>query len=208
MQITGAYETIVVDAKAAETEHPVARATPPVVPPSPEDRPLPPGVASPEQPHVTAGVESKPPRQRVQDAIEDAQAYMGRKELDAAVDVLYEVVQVADDEQRGKIRLLLATAYVADPKRRRNALTLLSDIVREQPSNAEALRLLGTLYSRDGLLARAESTLARAVEADPGHLQARANLRAVRATLQQRSASKERKTDGGGLFARLLAMAR
>ena len=51
--------------------------------------------------------------------------------------------ELADDEQRVRVRLLLAAAYVADPKKRRYALTLLSEIVREEPSNAEALALLG-----------------------------------------------------------------
>ncbi len=217
MQITDAYETVLAEATPTEAERPVARPAPPAVVLPMADQPRPPAAASPEQrsasaspeqPRATTSVEPKPRRLRVQDAIEEAQAYMGRKEIDAAVDVLYEVVQLADDDQRGKIRLLLAAAYVADPKRRRNALTLLSDIVREEPSNAEALTLLGTLYSREGLLARAESTLARAVAADPRHAGARASLVAVRETVRQHAASKGRQTHGGGLFARLLSKGR
>jgi tetratricopeptide (TPR) repeat protein len=208
MQITDAYETILADATTAGAERPVARRTPPAVPPSTED-PLPRAAAHPEQPLATAGVESQPRRLRVQDAIEEAEAYMYRREFDAAVDVLHEVVRLADDEQRGRIRLLLAAAYVADPKRRRNALTLLSDIVREEPSNAEALALLGKLYFRDGRLASAESTLARAVAANPGHVQARATLRAVRDSVRQRAAkTKQPQTHWGGLVARLPWMAR
>ena len=216
MQITDAYETALAEATPTEAERPAARPAPPAVVLPMADQPLPPVAASPEQrsataspepPRATTSVEPQPRRLRVQDAIEEAQAYMGRKELDAAVDVLYEVVQLADDDQRGKIRLLLATAYVADPKRRRNALTLLSDIVREEPSNVEALMLLGKLYSREGLLARAESTLARAVAADPRHAGARASLVAVRETVRQHAA-KGRQTHGGGLFARLLSKGR
>jgi tetratricopeptide (TPR) repeat protein len=234
MQITDAYETALAEATPTEAERPAARPAPPAVVLPMADQPLPPVAASPQQrsataspepprataspepprataspepPRATTSVEPQPRRLRVQDAIEEAQAYMGRKELDAAVDVLYEVVQLADDDQRGKIRLLLATAYVADPKRRRNALTLLSDIVREEPSNVEALMLLGKLYSREGLLARAESTLARAVAADPRHAGARASLVAVRETVRQHAA-KGRQTHGGGLFARLLSKGR
>ncbi len=190
------------DAQAAEGQLPVAMGPPPAAPPSPEEtRSLP-------NARAHAAVEAEPRGQRVQDAIESAQAYMGRKDIDAAVAVLYEVIQLADDGQRGEIRTLLATAYVADPKRRRDALTLLSDILRDEPSNAEALTLLGTLYLREGLLARAESTLVRAVAAAPGHTQALAKLLAVRASLHERSAPKTRQSLGGGLRARLPWMAR
>ena len=50
--------------------------------------------------------------------------------------------------------------------------------------------------------------LARAVVADPGHLQARATLRVVRETVRQPAGSKRPPTDWGGLVARLLSMAR
>ena len=207
MQITNAYDTILADATAAEAEHPgaVSRQALPAAPAPPQDQPIP--RTAPEESRTTRVVESRSRGQRVKDAIENAQAYIGRGEIDAAVDVLYEIAGVAEDGERGRIRLLLAAAYVADPKRRRNALTLLSDIVREEPSNAEALTLLATLYLRDGLLARAESTLTRALAADAGYSPAREKLREVREAVRQRSASKEQKTHGGGLFARLVAMA-
>ncbi len=197
-----AEESIAADAQAAEGQLPVAPRPPPAAPPSPEV------TQSPPNARAQAAVESEPRGQRVQNAIESAQAYMGRKDIDAAVAVLYEVIQLADDGQRGEIRTLLATAYVADPKRRRDALTLLSDILRDEPSNAEALTLLGTLYLREGLLARAESTLVRAVAAAPGHTQALAKLLAVRASLHERSAPETRQPRGGGLRARLPWMAR
>jgi tetratricopeptide (TPR) repeat protein len=207
MRITDAYEAILADATATENQHPVALRPPPALPPSPEEaRPFLEAPAQPAQPHAT--VEPRARRQRIQEAIEEAEAYMYRREFAAAVDTLHEVVRLADGDQRSKVRLLLAAAYVADPKRRRNALALLNEILGEEPSNAEALTLLGTLYLREGLLARAESTLARAVAADPGHQQARAKLLAVRETVRERSTSKGRQTHGAGLFARLLSIAR
>jgi len=131
MQITNAYDAIRADATAAEAEHPGAvsrQKALPAAPAPPQDQPIP--RTAPEESRTTRVVESRSRGQRVKDAIENAQAYIGRGEIDAAVDVLYEIAGVAEDGERGRIRLLLAAAYVADPKRRRNALTLLSDIVR------------------------------------------------------------------------------
>ncbi len=50
---------------------------------------------------------------------------MRRGEPDAAVDVLHGVLRLADAKERGRVRVLLAAAYVADPKKRRYALALL-----------------------------------------------------------------------------------
>ncbi len=50
--------------------------------------------------------------------------------------------------------------------------------------------------------------LARALAANPGHLQARATLRAVRDTVRQRMATRQPDVSWGGRVARLLCMAR
>jgi tetratricopeptide (TPR) repeat protein len=206
IRITDAYETVLGDAPKAGARPAAPRQAPPAALPSPPVRPNPRAATPPEPPRPPAS-SSVSRGQRVLDAIDEAQACMSRGDHDAAVEVLHEVVRLADQGQRGRVRLLLAAAYVADPKKRRYALALLSEIVREEPSNAEALALLGTLYFREGLLARAESTLARAVTADPGHLQARAALRSVRGAVHQRSETKQPQPSWGGLIARLLSMA-
>jgi tetratricopeptide (TPR) repeat protein len=222
MEISSAYDAVRAGLRCRPTP-PIARPVPAPVPalerpsgnppaarvaaertvapaPVPEPKPA---------PRPAAPVVAQRPRWReVDDAIDEAEALLRQSEPAAAIEALHAVLRLATERQRGRVKLLLATAYLSEPGKRRNALVLLSEIAREQPSNAEALALLGSLYFREGLLGRAESTLARALAADPGHEQAGAALRAVRDALSRRAASKPRQSPSGGLFGRLLLMVR
>ena len=77
-------------------------------------------------------------------------------------------------------QLLLAQAYVSDPRWRRYGLTLLRELASGPSPDAGALVLLGSVYRREGLLARAEATLRRALEQNPGDAAARRELSLVR----------------------------
>jgi uncharacterized protein HemY len=82
-------------------------------------------------------------------------------------------------------------------------------MLRERPDDADALDTLGLLYHHQGLLARAEATLRRALDSDPGHAEARTHLRAVTAALQKRRApEKACPPERLGLVARLLSIGR
>jgi Flp pilus assembly protein TadD len=124
---------------------------------------------------------------------------------DAAVVRLHQVLTLADPRQRHRIRLVLARAYLVDSRNCRTGVSLLSDILRDDPRDAEALTLLGTFFRREGLLARAEVLLARAVLADPGNARARSDLREVRLALQRRREPAPTPGEGRGLVARLLS---
>ncbi len=212
MQITSAYQSLLAEAAVPAREGNPVAAQARVVPATGADQPpvpIPASTPAPaDTPQRSASAPRPSPHQRVQEAIEDAQASLRSSDAGAAIEALHEVLRLAQGEQRTRVRLLLAAAYLAEPDRRRYARALLSEIAREEPSNAEALALLGSLYFREGLLARAEATLARAVAANPGHLQARASLRAVRDTLRRRETTKEPQNHWGGRLARLLWMAR
>ena len=110
-----------------------------------------------------------------------AEGSIARHEIEEAVSVLHDVLSQANDGQRRRIRLVLARAYVKDPRWQRYGLGLLNEMLGEKPNDADALATLGVLYHREGLLARAEATLLRALAADPGQVEARLHLRAVRA---------------------------
>ena len=153
------------------------RPKPPVAPPPPPD---------PEE-----------RRARVEDALRSAEASIARREIDVAVSELHDVLSQADEGQRRRIRLVLARAYVEDPRWRRYGLGLLSEMLRETPDDADALDTLGLLYHRQGLLARADATLRRALDSDPGHVEARTHLRAVIAALQKRRAPEEARPPSG-----------
>jgi hypothetical protein len=79
-------------------------------------------------------------------------------------------------------------------------------MVQEAPGDADALALQGALFHQEGLLARAVSTLARALASDPGHTIARTRMRAVRAArARSTKVFAEPKPEKTRLLARLLA---
>lgn len=188
-------------------DHPAARAAqrspePPREPAAPMVAPRPkPPLASPSPPDPEAR------RRRVEEALRSAEASIARREIDEAVSELHGVLSQANGGQRRRIRLVLARAYVGDPRWRRYGLGLLSEMLRETPDDADALATLGLLYHHQGLLARADATLRRALHSDPGHVEARTHLRAVTAALQKRRAPEEaRPPERRGFVARMLSI--
>jgi len=190
-------------------DHPAARAA--QRSPDPPRETAAPTVALRPKPRVTPPPPPDPEerRARVEEALRSAEASIARREIDEAVSDLHDVLSQADKGQRRRIRLVLARAYVGDPRWRRYGLGLLSEMLREAPDDADALDTLGLLYHRQGLLARAESTLRRALDSDPGHAEARTHLREVIAALQERRAPEEaRPPERRGLVARMLSIRR
>jgi tetratricopeptide (TPR) repeat protein len=94
--------------------------------------------------------------------------------------------------QQHRGRLLLARAYSKNPNWLRRAEETLHDLMREDPTNADAHYELGLVYKAGGFVARAQGMFRRAVELRPGHKGASAEL-----GLQQPEAG------GGGLLKRL-----
>jgi tetratricopeptide (TPR) repeat protein len=181
----------------------------------PTSHPLTPTLKAPLPPAVSAPRPAPPPLSeearhgRVAAGLGEATALMAEGDTAAAVDTLHEVLGLADDAERRLIRLLLARAYVSQPQWRRNGVSLLEEMLRVTPHDAEALAILGALYHREGLMARAEAALRRALAADPGNAEARIQLRAVTAALQRRRAPEESLPAGPrSLVSRLLSFAR
>lgn len=170
----------------------------PTVPP--RSKPV---VATPPPP----GPEAR--RARVDEALRSAEGSIARGEIDDAVSLLHDVLSQANDGQRRRIRLVLARAYVNDPRWQRYGLGLLNEMLGEKPNDADALATLGVLYHREGLLARAEATLVRALAADPGLVEARLHLRAVRAArVGDRTPCRKASPERRGLVARMLSIGR
>ncbi|HUL79375.1 MAG TPA: J domain-containing protein [Vicinamibacteria bacterium] len=119
--------------------------------------------------------------ERVEGVLKEAEALLDRRDSEGAVEALHEVLVQSEGPHRRRARLLLARAYCADSRWQRYAVQLLREMVQEAPEDADALALQGALFHREGLLARAETTLVRALASDPGHGLARAQLRTVRA---------------------------
>jgi Flp pilus assembly protein TadD len=146
---------------------------------------------------------------RVAEALRLATDMISSRDTTSAVAALHEVLGVADDAERRRLRLLLARAYVSELRWRRYGVALLGEMLHESPRDPEALMILGALYHREGLLARAEATLRRALGADPENVEAQAHLRAVTAALERRRAPEDVSApEVRSLVARLLSFAR
>jgi tetratricopeptide (TPR) repeat protein len=185
-----------------------ARISPTSVPAAPAPKAPPPARISAPRPAPTP-LDAEARHLRVAEGLREATGLMAEGDTIAAVDTLHEVLGLAGDADRRRIRLLLARAYVSQPQRRRNGVSLLEEMLRVTPHDAEALAILGALYHREGLTARAEAALRRALDSDPGHAEARIQLRAVTAALQRRRATEEaRPAERRSLVARLLSFAR
>ena len=190
-------------------DHPTARAAgrspdPPRETPAPMVAPRPkPLVAPPPPPSPEEW------RARVEEALRSAEASIAHRDIEEAVSVLHDVLSQANDGQRRRIRLVLARAYVKDPRWQRYGLSLLNEMLGQKPDDADALATLGVLYHREGLLARAEATLLRALAVDPGQEEARLHLRAVRAARGgDRTPGRKESPERRGLVARMLSIGR
>jgi len=146
---------------------------------------------------------------RVTAALGEAAGFLANGDPAAAVAALHEVLGLADADETMRIRRLLSRAYVLEPKWRRYGASLLAEMLRQSPDDAETLATLGALYLHEGLLARAETTLRRALDSDPRNREAQAHLREVAAAIAERQAGQDaRPPERRGLVARLFSFAR
>ncbi len=98
--------------------------------------------------------------------------------------------------QQHRGRLLLARAYSKNPNWLRRAEETLHELVREDPTNADAHFELGLIYKSSGFQARAHAMFRRALELRPGHREASAELGIP-------IEGDKGGAEGGGLFKRL-----
>lgn len=78
--------------------------------------------------------------------------------------------------QQHRGRLLLARAYSKNPNWLRRAEETLHQLVREDPTNADAHFELGMIYKTSGFPTRAQAMFRRTLELRPGHKEASAEL--------------------------------
>jgi hypothetical protein len=78
--------------------------------------------------------------------------------------------------QQHRGRLLLAKAYSKNPNWLRRAEETLQQLVREDPTNADAHFELGMIYKTSGFPTRAQAMFKRTLELRPGHKEASAEL--------------------------------
>jgi tetratricopeptide (TPR) repeat protein len=95
-------------------------------------------------------------------------------------------------------RILLARSYAKNPNWVKPAEELLQQVIHEDPRNADAHFHLAGIYRAGGLKSRAATMLRKALEIQPDHEEARAQLAALEGD------SHPAPTETGGLFKKLL----
>jgi len=86
---------------------------------------------------------------------------------------------VQGTEANRRLRGLLGRALAANPTWVKQAEQLLLSVAQEDPRDAEACVALGVLYKVTGLTSRARRMISKALEADPRHPRALAELRSL-----------------------------
>jgi tetratricopeptide (TPR) repeat protein len=98
-----------------------------------------------------------------------AEALLGEGKFWDVIQVLDSHVGALVGRARHRGRLVLAQAYLHNPKWLHRGEDLLRGVVRDDPMNVEAYYLLGTIYKAGGLANRAASMFRKVLELRPGH---------------------------------------
>jgi tetratricopeptide (TPR) repeat protein len=114
-----------------------------------------------------------------------------------AIQLLEKAIPAVDGKLKQRARVLLARAYVKNPKWVKRAEDVLQTVVREDARNADAYFQLGDLYRNGGLRSRALAMFRKVVELKPDHEEALVQV----ATLTPQE--PEPPQEGGGILKRI-----
>jgi tetratricopeptide (TPR) repeat protein len=134
---------------------------------------------------ATPGPAAAPPRDPAQDAelaaleVPRAQRLMSEEKYWDAIQVLEPAIPRMEATNSRRARVLLARAYMKNPKWRHRAEEILGDVVREAPDSPEPYLVLGELYRGAQLRARAAAMYRKALQLSPRNEEALNALRAI-----------------------------
>jgi tetratricopeptide (TPR) repeat protein len=114
-----------------------------------------------------------------EDNLRRAEALLGEGKFFDVIQMLESQVDALPDRSRTRGRLVLAQAFIHNPKWLHRSEEVLKAAIKEEPQSAEAYYLLGTVYKTGGLMNRAASMFRKALEARPNHKQAAEELAAL-----------------------------
>ena len=118
-----------------------------------------------------------------------------------AIQALEPAVPVLTGKVRQRARVLLARAYLKNPKWVKRAEETLLSVVHDDDKNVDGHFLLGKIYKQQGLKTRSHAMLRRALELKPDHQEAAAELAAP---VPEPEPPEEDEGGGGGGFIRKL----
>jgi curved DNA-binding protein CbpA len=150
---------------------------------------------TPSPPEAPAPLDPAQEAQVADQSYRRAQKHFEKEQYWDAIQLLEPSLAMTQGKAKGKIQVLLAKAYLKNPKWVKRAEDQLQTVVREDATNAEAHFLLGTIYKASGLKSRAIHAFERALESKPDHEQAAAELAEL-----QPGGPPQPPSSGGGLL--------
>ena len=191
-----AFEPSKLRAPRVTTSGTPAPLTPPPAPaaPPPALSSRPPTPAASKEP-FTSTIDARLMPERI---LGVAERLFENEEYWEAIQQLEPMVQRAEGPTRARARMLLAQAYVKNPKWRKQAEGVLQSLLDEDPRNVAACLALAELYRDANLPARARALYRKVVDIQPGH---DAALRAL-AALEPQAEGAHAPSGLAGLFKR------
>jgi curved DNA-binding protein CbpA len=133
-----------------------------------------PGV--PTTPEAPPPVDPELEARQAEEAYRRAERHFDKEQYWDAIQLLEPALSAAQGKHKHKVRVLLAKAYLKNPKWVKRAEEQLQTVVKEDAANVEAHFLLGTIYKAGGLKSRALHAFQRVLELKPDHEKAAAEL--------------------------------
>jgi tetratricopeptide (TPR) repeat protein len=116
------------------------------------------------------------------DKIREAHQLIREEKAWDAIQLLQSLITKAAGHNRFRAQVLLARAFLKNPKWTKRAEDLLRQVVREAPEHAEAYVVLGNIYRSGDLRTRALAMYRRALSLQPAHPEAVEGLEALEPT--------------------------
>jgi tetratricopeptide (TPR) repeat protein len=116
------------------------------------------------------------------DSIRQAERLMKEEKFWDAIQLLESAIRRVEGAPRVRAKVVLAQAYMKNPKWQKRAEEVLQSALRENPAYTDAHLVLGSLYRAGGLLSRAAASYRKVLELQPGHPRAAQELASLEGT--------------------------
>jgi len=170
-RLSQAYETLRDPQKRGRYEADLDARTP--------RRPPPPPTPPPAEPAAPREVDRSVEVTMALESFRQAEKLFKEEKYWDAIQLLESAIPRLERVSRTRAQVLLARAYMKNPNWGRRAEELLQRVVQENPDFADAYVALGNLYRASQLKSRAQAMYRKAVQAQPGHPEALAELAAL-----------------------------
>jgi curved DNA-binding protein CbpA len=157
---------------AAPPQPPAAQAA---AGPSPASAPAAPRSATPAEPEKAAFDSRLLP----ESILATAEELFKQANYWEAIQQLEPMIRRATGTTRSSAQLLLAQAYLKNPKWKRRAEVVLQELLTENPRHVSAQLQLAEIYRATGLTSRARAAYEKVLEVEPGQIQAKKALEAL-----------------------------